>query len=78
MWSLFLGVVIVAKISLGAIYDRYGLRAGTLLGTAACIIAAIPAASRLVDKRVAAGAPMLDAEGFEIVEAPSEPPVSQQ
>jgi len=41
VWSLYLGVVIVAKISLGAIYDRYGLRAGTLLGTAACIIAAV-------------------------------------
>ncbi|MCL2529092.1 MAG: MFS transporter [Coriobacteriia bacterium] len=166
VWSLYLGVVIVAKISLGAIYDRYGLRAGTLLGTATCIIAAIalcfpatffgpiiaavafgfgtcmgtvsppihavkqygkkdlgmvtgfitalelfgvaigalvsgvlfdmfltfipawimvlvasvvmgiclmaaiPAASRLVEKRIAAGAPMLDAEGFEIAAPP--------
>jgi MFS family permease len=41
VWSLYLGVVIVAKISLGAIYDRFGLKAGTLLGTTACIIAAI-------------------------------------
>lgn len=41
VWSLYLGVVIVAKIALGAIYDFFGLRAGTLLGTAACIIAAI-------------------------------------
>ncbi len=41
VWSLYLAVVIVAKISLGAIYDRFGLRAGTLLGTAACIVAAI-------------------------------------
>jgi MFS family permease len=165
VWSLYLGVVIVAKISLGAIYDRFGLRAGTLLGTVACIIAAIalcfpatdfgpivaavafgfgtcmgtvsppihavkqygkkdlgtvtgiitalellgaavgalvsgvlfdaflsfvpawimvlvasvvmgvcllaaiPSAKRLVEKRLAAGAPLLDAEGFEIVEA---------
>jgi len=41
VWSLYLGVVIVAKISLGAIYDRFGLRAGTLLGTVACVMAAI-------------------------------------
>jgi sugar phosphate permease len=164
VWSLYLGVVIVAKISLGAIYDRFGLRAGTILGTVTCIIAAvalcfpatefgpiiaavafgfgtcmgtvsppimvvkeygkkdlgmvtgfvtafellgaaagavvsgilfdrflsfvpawmmvlaasvlmgiclmasIPAAARLVQKRIAAGAPQLDAEGFEIVE----------
>ncbi|MDR1087840.1 MAG: MFS transporter [Coriobacteriales bacterium] len=41
VWSLYLGVVIVAKISLGAIYDRFGLRAGTLLGTTACCITAV-------------------------------------
>ncbi|MCL1890644.1 MAG: MFS transporter [Coriobacteriia bacterium] len=41
VWALYLGVVIVAKIALGAIYDRWGLRAGTLIGTAACIIACI-------------------------------------
>ena len=41
VWSLYLAVVIVAKISLGAIYDRFGLKAGTLLGTVACVIAAI-------------------------------------
>ncbi|MCL2340063.1 MAG: MFS transporter [Actinomycetia bacterium] len=41
VWSLYLGVVIVAKISLGAIYDRFGLRAGTILGTVTCVIAAI-------------------------------------
>jgi MFS family permease len=164
VWSLYLGVVIVAKISLGAIYDRFGLRAGTILGTVTCVIAgvalcfpatdfgpviaavafgfgtcmgtvsppimvvkeygkkdlgvvtgfvtafelfgaaigavvsgilfdrflsfvpawimvlaasvlmglclmaSIPAAARLVKKRIAAGAPQLDAEGFEIVE----------
>lgn len=41
VWSLYLAVVIVAKISLGAIYDRFGLRAGTVLGTVTCIIAGI-------------------------------------
>ncbi|MCL2316889.1 MAG: MFS transporter, partial [Actinomycetia bacterium] len=41
VWSAYLGVVIVAKITLGAIYDRWGLHAGTLLGTAACAIASV-------------------------------------
>jgi MFS family permease len=41
VWSLYLGVVIVAKIALGAIYDRFGLRFGTIAGTFACAIAAI-------------------------------------
>ncbi len=41
VWSLYLGVVIVAKISLGAIYDRWGLKAGTLIGTLACVVAAV-------------------------------------
>jgi MFS family permease len=41
VWSFYLAVVIVAKISLGAIYDRWGLKVGTVLGTAACIAAAI-------------------------------------
>ncbi len=41
VWSLYLGVVIVAKVSLGAIYDRWGLHAGTLLGTLACVIASV-------------------------------------
>lgn len=41
VWSFYLAVVIVAKISLGAIYDRFGLRVGTLLGTAASIGAGI-------------------------------------
>ncbi|MCL2806915.1 MAG: MFS transporter [Coriobacteriia bacterium] len=41
VWAVYLGVVIVAKISLGAIYDRFGLKAGTLLGTVACMIAAV-------------------------------------
>jgi len=41
VWSLYLGVVIVGKVALGAIYDRWGLRIGTLTGTAACILAGI-------------------------------------
>jgi sugar phosphate permease len=41
VWSLYLGVVIVAKIALGAIYDRFGLRFGTIVGTLACAIAAV-------------------------------------
>jgi MFS family permease len=41
VWSLYLGVVIVAKIALGAIYDRFGLRFGTVVGTLACAVAAV-------------------------------------
>jgi len=41
VWSAYLGMVIVAKVALGAIYDRWGLHAGTLLGTATCVIAAV-------------------------------------
>jgi len=41
VWSAYLGVVIVAKVSLGAIYDRWGLHAGTALGTLACVIASV-------------------------------------
>ncbi|HBT95213.1 MAG TPA: MFS transporter [Coriobacteriia bacterium] len=41
VWSLYLGVVIVAKIALGAIYDRWGMAVGTVIGTVACIIASI-------------------------------------
>jgi MFS family permease len=41
VWSGYLAMVIVAKIALGAIYDRWGLKVGTLLGTAACVLAAI-------------------------------------
>ena len=41
VWSLYLGVVIVAKVLLGAIYDYWGLRVGTIIGTATCIIASI-------------------------------------
>ena len=39
--SFYMFVVIVAKISLGAIYDRFGIKFSTLLGTAACLIAAV-------------------------------------
>ena len=41
VWGLYLGIVIAGKICLGAIYDRWGLRAGTLVGTAACVLAGI-------------------------------------
>lgn len=36
VWSFYLGVVIVGKIALGAIYDRFGMKVGTWIGTAAC------------------------------------------
>lgn len=41
VWSFYLAVVIVAKVSLGAIYDRWGLKAGTLLGTATSVAAGV-------------------------------------
>lgn len=41
VWSFYLAVVIVAKISLGAIYDRWGMKTGTILGTIACLVASI-------------------------------------
>lgn len=41
VWSFYLTVVIVAKVSLGAIYDRWGMRVGTLLGTATSVAAGI-------------------------------------
>lgn len=41
VWSFYLGLVIVAKVSLGAIYDRFGLKAGTTLGTIASAAAAV-------------------------------------
>lgn len=37
--SAYMVTVVVAKISLGAIYDRFGLRFGNLLGSVACIVA---------------------------------------
>jgi sugar phosphate permease len=41
VWSGYLAMVIVAKIALGAIYDRWGMRVGTLLGTVACMLASV-------------------------------------
>ncbi|MDO4442841.1 MAG: MFS transporter [Slackia sp.] len=41
VWSFYLGLVIVAKVSLGAIYDRFGLTVGTSLGTVASTLAAV-------------------------------------
>lgn len=41
VWSFYLGLVIVAKVSLGAIYDRFGLKVGTALGTIASTAAAV-------------------------------------
>ena len=41
VWSFYLAVVIVAKVSLGAIYDRWGLRMGTILGTVTSVAAGI-------------------------------------
>lgn len=41
VWSLYLGVVIVAKVSLGAIYDRFGMKMGTILGSIACVGASV-------------------------------------
>ena len=41
VWSFYLAVVIVAKISLGAIYDRWGMKVGTILGTITSIAAGI-------------------------------------
>ena len=39
--SLYLIVVIFAKVFLGFIYDRWGLKTGTILGTATCMIACV-------------------------------------
>lgn len=39
--SAYMVTVVIAKISLGAIYDRFGLRFGNVLGSAACIIACV-------------------------------------
>jgi MFS family permease len=41
VWSFYLAVVIFAKVSLGAIYDRWGLKVGTWLGAAACALASV-------------------------------------
>ena len=39
--SVYMVTVVIAKISLGAIYDKFGLRAGNILGSVACIIACV-------------------------------------
>ena len=39
--SAYMVTVVVAKISLGALYDRFGLRFGNVLGSAACIVACV-------------------------------------
>lgn len=39
--SIYMVTVIIAKISLGAIYDRWGLNAGNILGTVACMVASV-------------------------------------
>ena len=41
VWSFYLAVVIVAKVALGAIYDRWGMRAGTILGTITSVLAGV-------------------------------------
>lgn len=41
VWSFYLAVVIVAKISLGAIYDRWGMKTGTVLGTITSVAAGV-------------------------------------
>ena len=39
--SAYMVTVVIAKISLGAIYDRLGLRFGNILGSVACIVACV-------------------------------------
>jgi MFS family permease len=41
VWSFYLACVIVWKITLGAIYDRFGMRTGTVLGTLTCAVACV-------------------------------------
>lgn len=39
--SAYMVTVVVAKISLGALYDKFGLRFGNILGSIACIVACV-------------------------------------
>ncbi len=39
--SAYMVTVVIAKISLGAIYDKFGLRFGNILGSVACIVACV-------------------------------------
>ena len=41
MWSFYLALVIVMKVLLGAIYDRFGMEAGTILGTLTSMAAGV-------------------------------------
>ncbi len=41
VWAFYLAVVIVAKITLGAVYDKWGLKVGTILGTATSVLAGV-------------------------------------
>jgi MFS family permease len=41
VWSYYLVMVIFAKIFLGFIYDRWGLKTGTIAGTIACMVASV-------------------------------------
>ena len=41
VWSFYLALVIVMKVLLGAIYDRFGLKAGTILGTLTSMAAGV-------------------------------------
>ncbi len=44
--SAYMVTIVIAKISLGAIYDRFGLRFGNILGSVACIITCVALSSR--------------------------------
>lgn len=39
--ALYSLTVVIAKIALGAVYDRFGLNAGNVIGTVACVIASV-------------------------------------
>ena len=39
--SLYMVTVVVAKISLGIVYDRFGLRVGNVIGSVACVVASV-------------------------------------
>lgn len=41
VWSFYLALVIVMKVLLGAIYDRFGMEAGTILGTLTSMAAGV-------------------------------------
>lgn len=39
--SLYMGVVLVAKVALGWIFDRFGITGGVLVGSCSCLLACI-------------------------------------